>query len=324
MKKSEPINKILKRILHEAGSPELLEILTDRLSQADLQSLLLEVYRMRVVKLSPGRLLSRYAENRFVRPSGLKPLEVIKFDSLAYSLLSDSFEPIELSPVCPLGTVSAVTNIDQNNTLTTIRNTEVCSDSTNVLALECASRRRIALSGGTQNMQRIKLCASQRQLRTQMFNEPAAVPHFRLFGLVTSGRDEGHLKFEIENLIEHIEFYIRLLGEAGKLGLVVEEKRFVITALDEQYMDMLRSRVLDVLSSNYSELDLQVECNPEAARGYYSQVRFQAFARDGSGEDLLLIDGGFTDWTQKLLSDRKERLLISGIGTERMFMCFVP
>ena len=30
-----------------------------------------------------------------------------------------------------------------------------------------------------------------------------------------------------------------------------------------------------------------------------------------------LIDGGFTTWTQQLLSNNKERLLISGLGTER-------
>jgi len=39
---------------------------------------------------------------------------------------------VELSPVCPLGTNST---LDQNQTVTTIRNSEVCSDSTNVLAL---------------------------------------------------------------------------------------------------------------------------------------------------------------------------------------------
>ena len=35
------------------------------------------------------------------------------------------------------------------------------------------------------------------------------------------------------------------------------------------------------------------------------------------GGDTELGDGGFTKWTQTLLGDTKERLLISGIGTER-------
>jgi hypothetical protein len=29
-------------------------------------------------------------------------------------------------------------------------------------------------------------------------------------------------------------------------------------------------------------------------------------------------DGGFVDWTQRLLGNRKERLLISGIGIDRL------
>jgi hypothetical protein len=36
----------------------------------------------------------------------------------------------------------------------------------------------------------------------------------------------------------------------------------------------------------------------------------------------MLVDGGFTNWTQQLLSNQKERLLISGIGTERLCSVF--
>lgn len=31
-------------------------------------------------------------------------------------------------------------------------------------------------------------------------------------------------------------------------------------------------------------------------------------------------DGGFVDWTQKLLGNKKERCLISGIGLDRLLM----
>ena len=41
------MNKIIARILREAGVPELLEVLAECLSPTDLQSLLLEVYRQR-------------------------------------------------------------------------------------------------------------------------------------------------------------------------------------------------------------------------------------------------------------------------------------
>ncbi len=36
----------------------------------------------------------------------------------------------------------------------------------------------------------------------------------------------------------------------------------------------------------------------------------------------MLVDGGFTDWTAKLLSNKKERFLISGLGSERLIDCF--
>jgi hypothetical protein len=37
-----------------------------------------------------------------------------------------------------------------------------------------------------------------------------------------------------------------------------------------------------------------------------------------SGELIEVADGGSVDWLQKLLSDSKERLIISGIGSERV------
>ena len=35
-------------------------------------------------------------------------------------------------------------------------------------------------------------------------------------------------------------------------------------------------------------------------------------------------DGGLTDWTAQLLNNRKERLAISGLGTERLATQFRP
>jgi hypothetical protein len=46
------------------------------------------------------------------------------------------------------------------------------------------------------------------------------------------------------------------------------------------------------------------------------------YARDKLGIDYFIVDGGFTDWTQHLSSNRKERLLISGMGSERFVSVF--
>jgi hypothetical protein len=36
------------------------------------------------------------------------------------------------------------------------------------------------------------------------------------------------------------------------------------------------------------------------------------------GQRLELVDGGSVNWTQKFLSSAKERLIMSGIGSERL------
>ena len=58
-----------------------------------------------------------------------------------------------------------------------------------------------------------------------------------------------------------------------------------------------------------------------SGRGYYGEVCFKIHARSeggGDGEWLELGDGGSVDWTAKLLSNAKERLVISGISSERI------
>lgn len=77
--------KIIERILRTARVPDLLEVLTGRLSQSDLQSLLLEVYRRRAGTLTPRHLLQQYEGNRFVQPAGVDPRQLLEFDRLAYS-----------------------------------------------------------------------------------------------------------------------------------------------------------------------------------------------------------------------------------------------
>src|SRR5207302_2958328 len=142
---------ILERIQREAGIPELIDVLVERLALTDLQSLLLEVYRRRAAGVQPGQLLERYERDRFVRPSDLAPSVLADFESLVWSLLPDHYIAVELSPLCPLGTNTTVATVDQNKVVTTIRNTEVVADATNVLALECASRRRLLLRSNPQN-----------------------------------------------------------------------------------------------------------------------------------------------------------------------------
>src|SRR5712664_2555380 len=203
---------IIERIEREAGVPDLANILTNRLSPTDLQSLLLEVYGRRAKKREPKALLEDHLSNRFTRPSATSPSRLLEWDRIAFSLLPKVFQPIELSPVCPLGTVSVLSPISQDWTVSTIRNTEVVADSTNVLALECAVRRRERRNFSSGKAASVHLASSNRLLRGQKFGVgPGTRQHFRVFTLCSAGRDPGNFLFEIETLGLHIGFYLAAL-----------------------------------------------------------------------------------------------------------------
>jgi hypothetical protein len=313
-------NRIVQRIVRESNIPELMEVLTERISMTDLQLLLLEVYKRRAAKLSAAAVLKQYKENRFVRLANISPQESIEFDRLAYSLLPGGFEVVELSPVCPLGACSVLATVDQNNTVATVRNTEVCADSTNVLALECATRRR--KSGKGEGVHDTKLCASHRLLRGQVFKGPVSFSHFRVFSLCTAGRDRGNYGFEIDALCEQVDFYLRLLLESRRLGFVVGQTRVTMTPFAGGKADLLERHVIAKLATKHGEVAFGLDEERQRGRGYYIWAGFRINANDPEGTECFLIDGGFTNWAEKLMSNRKERLLVSGMGTERFLICF--
>src|SRR3989440_3660235 len=309
-------NPILERIQREAGVPELIDVLVERLNPTDLQSLLLEVYRPRAVGVKPSQLLERYERDRFVRPSDLAPQVAADFDRLVWSLLPDHYTAIELSPVCPLGTNATVATLDQNKVVTTIRNTEVVADATNVLALECASRRRLLLRSNPQNRERVRLCTSHRVVRGQAYRAaPGVLPHFRLLGLCTAGRDEGSFQFETTSLVEQIAFYLQLLREVSQLGYLAHRLRVTLTDLEQGRREQtLIEQVLNPLMVNYPGVPCELDPDRETGRGYYVGACFHVYATNMAGAELELIDGGFTTRTQQRLSNKKEKMRISGPG----------
>ncbi|MGC4044242.1 MAG: hypothetical protein QM758_10625 [Armatimonas sp.] len=319
------VSPILSRILQESEGADLFEVLAEGLSPTDLQSLLLEVYRRRATRVTPTQLLSSYEQNPYVRPAVVKPETTLQVDLIAFSLLSPLFDWLEFSPVCPLGTCSAVATVDQNKTLSTVRNTEVVSDPTNVLALECATRRRALLKTAATAHQRVRLYTSQRVVRPQRFQGPASFAHFRLLTLCTAGRDEGSFRFELETLYEQLLQLVTLLSALRETGFTIGPIRIGITDLSEGVREAaLETQVIAPLQERFPELSIGFAPERTAGRGYYTDACFALYITDSTGTEYMLADGGFTDWTQKLLSNRKERLLIGGLGTERLAVVFCP
>jgi hypothetical protein len=311
----------LARVLREAGAPGVLDALAERLSPTDLQTLLLAAYRRRAAAVTPGRLLEQYERNRFAAPSAHAPADLARLEVLVHERLAGhGFAGLALSPVCPLGTNSAVATVDQNKVLTTVRNTEVVADATNVLALECAVRRRELLRASARSRQRVRLGATHRVVRAQLFDGPGMTAHFQLLALCTAGRDEGSFRFETAALAEQIGLHLDVLDRVRALGPLASKVRVTVTDLTAgQHRAALRERVVDSLAEAHPGTAFGFDDERARGRGYYTGACFEIRATTPRGTELSLGDGGFTPWTADLLSNAKERLLISGLGLELLW-----
>jgi len=181
------------------------QALTRRLPPTDLQTLLIAVARERAGQVTPADVMRRWQRDRFVRPASADPRRLAAVEARLWQLLPDEFTGIELSPVAPLGTCTAVGPVSQNRIVTTVRATEVVSDCTNALAVEAAVRRRSQARDGHTH-----LAACQRLLRAQVFG-PGQAAHFRLFALVSSARDSGYGRTEASMLTRHLAYWLDVL-----------------------------------------------------------------------------------------------------------------
>jgi hypothetical protein len=277
---------------------------------------LLEVYRERSQRVQPSSVLSEFESNRFVRPSAVSPIALAAWEQVAFSQLPTDFEPLTLSPVCPFGTNSSVASVDQNLAVTTSRNTEVVSDSTNVLALECAVRRRELLRVNPKSSEPVHLATSHRLLRAQKYDDPKSIAHFSAFALCSAGRDQGNLRFELATLGLHIRFYLTVLR--AFLGPEIPLHASVTDFSPAAHEELIEETLLSEIRKEFRGVDCALDPARSKGKGYYSDLCFHIYATNSLGKQLDLVDGGSVNWTQKYLSNAKERLIISGIGSERL------
>jgi hypothetical protein len=348
--------RIVDRIERELAIPGLVDALARRLPASDLRSILMEVYRIRAAEAKETSILAHAVRDPLMAPSGVSARELMAFDSVAFQSASE-FAALDLSPVCPFSAASVLGGTSQNNVLTAIRNAEILGDSTIALALEACRRRSAA--------EVVRLCATHRVVRLQPFDIPEYSPHFRLFGLVTAGRDTGSFRFETAHLVEHVRVYLKMFRTLNNTGFVLrkplveftdmvaveasldaaglapEEVRNEVRAhrlggserfLRERGISlrtnapnaMLESRVIESLRDEFPEAQFGVNQDRLEGLGYYGSFAFRISAESPDGNRYPIVDGGFTDWTARLMGNRKERLLISGIGSEFVCKVYLP
>ncbi|HZY78983.1 MAG TPA: hypothetical protein VFE50_05630 [Cyclobacteriaceae bacterium] len=302
-------NPAIDRLLEKIGDAQLLDKLND-LPATELQSLLLEVFRRSATSITPQQLLKAYETNRFVTPSAVDPITFYKTEIGMLQLAkSEGFEPLELSPLAPLGNCSAIGLADQNKIISAGRGTEVVADATNLMALEAAVRRKHTKFGKDP----VNLCCVHRHVRAQAIpNIKGFTPHFKIFTAVTAGRDSGSLEFEKTALLQHLSYYKKFFVDDMDLTRSV----VIIKGLKTENGNTDKSRHLyEFVKSRLDGFQLSFEEVPEDKHRYYQHTRF-SLNIDFNGREFNIGDGGFVDWGSKLTSNGKERMFTSGVGVE--------
>ena len=296
-----------KRVARELGGTDVAARLAG-LSGSDFASLMLEVARRRAARETPASVLRRYRNDRFARPGGTPWRTLRQAEDLLLGCLPADVEMVTVAPLVPLGTHSALGTVSQDKIVTAVRASEVAADPTNALALEAAVRRAAAEKSGERGAHAtVRLAAIQRVTRAQL--PPAGMQaHFSLFAMVTAGRDEGSLRFEEAALREHLRFAVAGLRAAG---LAAQVALTPLSDAGERIAAAAGADVRDVAD------EIVTDRERTAGRGYYRDVCFKVNAV-GHGQPREIGDGGFTDWTARLLASKKERLLISGHGLARL------
>ncbi len=266
---------------------------------SDLTSFLLDVMQERAAAVTPADLVRAVAAPGLVEPGRVDARALHRTIAALVDALPPDYEVLELSPAAPLGTCSAVATVDQRKVAAAARGVEIAGDPTNLLAVLAAGRRP--------GPDPTRLAAVQRVLRVQP-QGPGLQAHFTVLGLVVAGRDRGNLDFERTTLVELLRVVVHLVRAVTDAPVELR-----ITSLRDEYTEAI------VADAGSEVADATVVADPDRAsgRGYYRDLCFKVMVGTGAGA-IEVGDGGFTDWTQQLRGSRKERLLIGGLGVDRL------
>ncbi|MFN8640384.1 MAG: hypothetical protein U0802_01495 [Candidatus Binatia bacterium] len=255
------------------------------------------------------QVLRQFERDGFVQPA---PVDQRVLTVLGGHLLAAAarFEALELAPLAPLGARSTVGPTSQNKIVSALRGAEVLADPTNVLALECARRLR------ADARQVVRLATCQRCVRAQELpRQPGFAPHFRIFCLVSAGRERAEHALAVGELGEHIATHLAAFDRLEQHGYAFPDRRLTLLATPARAA--LADRVAAALAG------VPVERGPRE-HAYYDGLRFQIATRSVEGDAVPLVDGGLFDWLPRLTSNRRLVMVASGMGAQLAAVRFRP
>ncbi|MDQ7876376.1 hypothetical protein Q9R08_00160 [Microbacterium sp. QXD-8] len=281
-----------------------------RTSPSSRRGELLAAARSEAGKRRPSDLLAQWAVDPTVRPSPVDLRTSVAYDSLALEAATE-YEALLLSPVAPLGAVSVLATGSQDRILSTIRGTEVVSDATNVLALECAARLRRDAA------EHVRLCTVHQLLRMQpMGQDNGRTKHFRLLMLADAGVGLPEDGFEVAAVVAHLRVYRRLLESAAEThGLAWQ--RPVVVVRSNDVLPAIGPRVRTALEGTLPDVAIREE---SLESRYYHGLRVGYGVHDRVGSFQEIVDIGVFDWAAQLTSNRRHRYVASAIGLQLLPM----
>lgn len=299
------MTKLIRKIRNKIGGEKIFSKLTNNLTGSEFNSLLLDIFRIRTSQITPTNLMKQFEANRFVKPSSLDPLETKTFEIEWLSKAKgNGFKPILLSPLAPLGSCAAVGTVNQNKIISATRGTEVVADATNMLALQIAKDFR----KNQDKTHEAKYVTTHQHVRAQAFDNPALSAHFAILCMASGAYDKGNNDWEAQTLSEHIHFYYENLCQ------YFDPSRLSIKVYFKTHATPLKSALARLLVNLKTKTPIKYE-RPEEENKYYQDIQFKVFLQVKENR-IDLADGGLVDWTQKLIPNKKHKMVISGCGIE--------
>ncbi len=90
-----------------------------------------------------------------------------------------------------------------------------------------------------------------------------------------------------------------------------------------KYFSHIERGIIEPLRATNPEVRFRFDFNRKAGLGYYPHLCFHIFATNQKGDVIQVADGGAVDWAAKLLGNRREAMVTSGIGSELMQKLFL-
>jgi len=204
------------------------------------------------------------------------------------------------------------------------------------------------IPGFTPHFRTFSLATAGRDQGSEIFEKQALVEHIVFYLSYLNMLSQLDFHFEnisisfsdiqiMEKIIQSHSMDRKILGRQtqsatfdifDQLKITLPNKAKTVLEIPEQEISRyhiehpvaLLSIIEKDVASEIVKLFPYASCNIDLGRipgiGYYQNLCFKITACNIRSETFPIVDGGIVNWTQQLLNSKKERALVSGIGTE--------